>query len=228
MIQEAFFTELPQVSKEYYDHGPQWVGFFLWLSTFYVIPTALLGVYLSKKMPDRHILIIATIIYIIGTVMKINFEFDKPMPQGQYYVGSCILFIGSLMTEASTVAILAKVISPSLKMGFFNAGLLSGTGDTLGRALGNSSFTLFASFGSKSSATETGEGFDYGIRAYSFYWYITATALLIISLITTIIFLPKLQKYTVITIEQNDDDEDLAMMDRSLNDKEKRHMTNAR
>ncbi len=179
-------------------------------------------------MPDRHILIIATIIYIVGTTMKINFEFDKPMPQGQYYVGSCILFMGSLLTEASTVAILAKVISPTLKMGFLNAGLLSGTADTLGRALGNSSFTLFAAFGNESNATEIDPDFDYGIRAYSFYWYITATALLIISLITTIIFLPKLQKYTIITIEQNHDEDDLNIMDRSGNDYEKKHMTNAR
>ena len=180
-------------------------------------------------MPDRHILIIATIIYIVGTVLKINFEFDKPMSQGQYYVGSCILFIGSLLTEASTVAILAKVISPTLKMGFINAGLLSGTADTLGRALGNSSYTLFASFGTLSAATETGtnpetsKDYDHGIRQYSFYWYITATALLVLSLITTIIFLPKLQKYTIITIEQDD----LEIMDKSVN-KEKQHMTNPR
>ena len=226
MIQEAFFTELPQVSKEYYDHGPQWVGFFLWLSTFYVIPTALLGVYLAKKMADRHILIIATIVYIIGTVTKINFEYDKPMPQAQYYIGSCILFIGSLLTEASTVAILTKVISPTLKMGFLNAGLLSGTGDTLGRSLGNSSFTLFASIGSEDSASVIDNDFNYGIRAYSFYWYITCTVLLIISLITTLIFLPKLQKYTIITIERNDDDNDLSIMDKSRDDNEKKYMIN--
>ena len=154
--------------------------------------------------------------------MKINFEFDKPMPQGQYYAGSCILFIGSLLTEAATVAILAKVISPTLKRGFLNAGLLSGTADTLGRSLGNSSFTLFASLGTEANASETGVDFDYGIRAYSFYWYITATAMLVMCLITTFIFLPKLQKHTIITIERNDED-DLDIRDRDM---EKKHLTN--
>lgn len=35
IIQEAFFTELPQLSTEYYQHSSQWVGWFLVLSTFY-------------------------------------------------------------------------------------------------------------------------------------------------------------------------------------------------
>ena len=175
-------------------------------------------------MADRHILIIATVIYIVGTLLKINYEFDKPMPEVQYYAGSCVLFIGSLLTEAATVAILAKVISPTLKRGFLNAGLLSGTADTLGRSLGNSSFTLFTLFGTEENAKNLGADFDYGIRAYSYYWYITATCMLVMCLVTTILFLPKLQKYTIITIERNDED-DMEIMG---GDGEKKHLTNHR
>ena len=172
-------------------------------------------------MADRYILIIATLIYIVGTLLKINYQYDKPMPEVQYYLGSCILFIGSLLAEAATVAILAKVISPTLKRGFLNAGLLSGTADTLGRSLGNSSFTLFTIFGTVDNASEIappGEEWDYGIRAYSFYWYITATAMLVMCLITTILFLPKLQKYTIITIERNEEE------DLDVSDAERKHL----
>lgn len=35
IVQETFFTEIPQLSKEYYQHSPQWVGWFYLLSTFY-------------------------------------------------------------------------------------------------------------------------------------------------------------------------------------------------
>ena len=186
IVQEAFFTELPQLSKEYYDHNSQWVGWFLLISTVYIMPTALIGVYLNKKIADRYVLIIALVIYIIGTLLKINFEYDKPMPQAQYYIGSAIVFIGSLLAEAAAIAIMAKVISPSLKKGFLNAGLLSGTGDTLGKTLGNASFTIF-------SRIDT-------LAAFPFIWYIVATSSLVICLILTLVYFKSLRKYSIIKI----------------------------
>lgn len=143
IIQEAYFTEQPQMFKEYYDYKSQIVGWFMLSLTFVGVPTALLTGAATKKYEDRKILLIGFILYIIGCVSKINFEFDKPQPFAQYIIASAILFIASLVGEAAAISILAKVISPSLKLGFFNAGLLSGTADTIGRALGNSSMTLF-------------------------------------------------------------------------------------
>lgn len=87
-----------------------------------------------------------------------------------------------MISEAGAISILNKVISPTLKRGFLNAGLLSGTLDTIGRALGNSSYTLYV-------------GID-GKFAYLFYWYLTDTILLLILIFLTIYFFPKLQKYT--------------------------------
>ena len=190
IIQEAFFTEIPQMSKEYYNHDSQWVGWFLLLSSVYVMPTALIGVLLNKKLADRYVLVIALIVYLIGTLIKINYEYDQPMPQAQYYIGSAIVFIGSLLAEAASIAIMAKVISPNLKKGFLNAGLLSGTGDTVGRTLGNVSFTIFSSIDT--------------LAAYPGIWYIVATGLLVFCLLLTLIFFKSLQKYSVIKIISDD------------------------
>lgn len=100
------------------------------------------------------------------------------MPVAEFFIASIFIFSGSLISEAGAMSILAKVISPTLKRGFLNAGLLSGTLDTVGRALGNSSYTLFVSFD--------------GQAAYLFYWYLTASILLAILILLTIYFFPKL------------------------------------
>lgn len=145
IIQEAYFTEQPQMFDEYYNYKSQIVGWFMLSLTIVGVPTALLTGAATKRFEDRKILLIGFILYIIGCIAKINFEISAPQPFAQYIIASIILFIASLVGEAAAIAILAKVISPSLKLGFFNAGLLSGTADTIGRAIGNSSMTLFAS-----------------------------------------------------------------------------------
>jgi len=90
------------------------------------------------------------------------------------------------VTEAATVSILNKVISPTLKRGLLNAGLLSGTGDTFGRALGNSSYTLIVGL--------------LNAARYLFTWYIIASGLVVIMIIFNFVFLPILQKYSIIKV----------------------------
>lgn len=146
IIQEAYFTEQPIMLKIYYGFSSQFVGWFMLSLTLVGVPTALITGWATKKYEDRKILLIGFIFYIIGTIGKINYDVYSAMPKVQYFGFSTILFIASLIGESAAISILAKVISPSLKLGFLNAGLLSGTADTLGRALGNSSMTLFSSF----------------------------------------------------------------------------------
>jgi MFS family permease len=142
-IQEAYFTEQPQMFDEYYNYSSQIVGWFVLSLTLVGVPTALLTGAATKKFKDRKILVIGFAIFIIGSLIKINYQFDKKQPFGQYVIGSIILFIASLVAESASISILAKVISPSLKVGFFNAGLLAGTVDTIGKSLGNASMTIF-------------------------------------------------------------------------------------
>ena len=185
MLQEAWFTELPKMALFYYDHSPRLIGWYLLLSTIYAVPVSLFAK-AAKKYPDRYLLIGGYIIFIVAALIKINYTYDGHQNMYQFYVGGSILFCGSLLGEAASIAILAKVISPTLKRGFLNAGLLSGTGDTFARALGNASFTAFTAI--------------QGQEAYSFYWYVTALGLLIIFFIIAICYLDKLQKYSIIRI----------------------------
>lgn len=127
-------------------------------------------------------------IFLLGTILKINFRYNKPMPQAQFYLGSAIVFIGSLLSEAAAISILAKVISPNLKKGFINAGLLSGTGDTLGKAIGNASFTVFSKID--------------GLAAYPGIWYIVASGLIGFCLLLCLISFRSLQKFSVIAVKE--------------------------
>ena len=144
IIQEAFITELPQMFDEYYGYNSQIVGWFLLSLTAVGVPTALLTGAATRKFEDRIILLFGFIVYILACIGKINFEIDADQPFVQYIIASSFLFMGSLITEAAAISILAKVISPSLKLGFFNAGLLAGSADTIGRAVGNVSMTAFS------------------------------------------------------------------------------------
>ena len=55
-IQENMFTELPKIGLFNYGDQPIFVGFFLFLSTVYVLPVALLPVKLKTIMKDKYIL----------------------------------------------------------------------------------------------------------------------------------------------------------------------------
>ncbi len=186
MIQEAFFTELPKIAKHYYNQSNQYVGWYFLLSTIYAVPFSILPNFLSKKWPDRYILLLGFGVFLIGSIIKINFTFREKQNEVQFYVGSSILFAGTLIAEGAAIAILVKVISPTLKRSFLNAGLLSGSGDTFARAIGNASYTLFVFFA--------------GLSGYSFAWYITASGLIAIFLIVSILILNLLQKYTILKI----------------------------
>lgn len=124
--------------------------------------------------------------------MKINYTIDGHINMAQFYIGSSIIFAGSLVTEAAAVSILNKVISPTLKRGLLNAGLLSGTGDTLGRALGNSSYTIIVGI--------------LAVSKYLFTWYLIATGINGILIVLNFVFLPILQKYSIIKVFRNDED----------------------
>ena len=182
MIQEAFFTELPKIGYFFYGYTSQDIGWFLLASTSYAVPLSLAASYAAKKFADRYVMLIGTIVYIVGTILKIDYMYNKKMPVAEFFIASIFIFAGSLISEAGVMSILNKVISPTLKRGFLNAGLLSGTLDTVGRALGNSSYTLYVEFDGKS--------------AYLFYWYLTASVILLIVILLTVYFFPKLQKYT--------------------------------
>ena len=59
-------------------------------------------------------------------------------------IASFVIYVVTLIAESVDIAVLAKVISPSLNSSFFNAGLLSGWADNLGRVVGSITISLAA------------------------------------------------------------------------------------
>lgn len=136
-VQESFFYEIPQVMKAYYGWNSQDVGFTICAASVFAIPIAQSIAPLSKKVEDRAILFWSLVQYLIGILLKVNYQGSTPMPLGLYLTGSGILFVGSLVSETAAISILSKVISPASSAGILNAGFVSGLGDTGGRSLGN-------------------------------------------------------------------------------------------
>ncbi len=125
---------------------------------------------------------------VVGGFIKINYQFNLPMPIEQYYAGSIVFFSGTMIAEASSVALLSKLISPRLKNSYFNAGLLSGSADTIGRSIGNSLITIFAALS--------------GLLSVPFYIYVIGTAIGALFLISNIAFYPQLEKHTTVSVQR--------------------------
>ena len=95
---------------------------------------------------------LASFVLFAGLILSIDFNFDKgPMKRrhmhlGQYIAGSGLTVLGSIMCENILITILMKVSAPTDSIGILNAGLTSGMGATLGRALGNIAFAVAVLF----------------------------------------------------------------------------------
>ena len=63
--------------KEFYGWDSKAVGFTIFASTVFAVPIALSVAPLSKVMQDRQILWWSLLLYLLGTVLKINFKVDK-------------------------------------------------------------------------------------------------------------------------------------------------------
>lgn len=186
LMQEGFFTELPQLSINYYGHSTKWTGFYYLLSILYLLPSFFGSVWLSKKVSDASILMLGLVLLLIACLIKINYEYDKPMREFTFYFGSSLYFAASLIAEAGVSAIIPKVATERVKASFFNAGMIAGTLDTVGRAIGNALFTLYS--------------LTAGKPAVPFYQYIVNGSLAFIMIITTAIFWRYLTKYSYVKI----------------------------
>ena len=60
---------------------------------------------------------------------------------------SVLIFASTLIGEWSIYIILYEVISPGLKPGFINAGIILGTSESFSKAIGIITFIVFTNFG---------------------------------------------------------------------------------
>lgn len=151
LVQEGFFTELPQLSLAYYEHNTKWIGFFYLISIVYVLPVSLAAFWASKYFRDSTILLSGLSLLLVACLIKLNYNFDQPMQEFKFYFGSALYFVSSLVAEAGASSVIPKVASPRYSASFFNAGMFAGTADTLGRASGNALYTLYNSFSGRSA-----------------------------------------------------------------------------
>lgn len=153
-----------------------------------MVPSAVLPIILSQTYGDNKVLFGGLIVLFISCFIKINYSFDGTMPEVQYYAGSILFFASNLVSEVALISVLSKTISPKRKLGFWNAGLLGGSADTLGRAAGNALFTLYS--------------LRQGRQAEPFYAYIIDASLLSILCVLVFIYLPKLRQHSEIHIRE--------------------------
>eukprot|EP01016_Furgasonia_blochmanni_P053376 TRINITY_DN8618_c0_g1_i1.p1 TRINITY_DN8618_c0_g1~~TRINITY_DN8618_c0_g1_i1.p1 ORF type:complete len:423 (+),score=57.52 TRINITY_DN8618_c0_g1_i1:263-1531(+) len=137
VVQEGFFIQLPLLMKDKFQWTPLDVSIFHSVSSLYIIPLVGCMGLLSKKLQDRKILLISLLVLSLGCGIKFDiFGYDN-LHLFQDLIGSVIIYISSMVAESMDISLLAKVISPKLGNGFFNAGLISGWADAGGRAFGS-------------------------------------------------------------------------------------------
>jgi hypothetical protein len=108
------------------------------------------------------------------------------MSKAQYYIGIVVSFSGTLFTEIGAISCLALTISPNLKMGFVNAGVIFVLVDVWATLLGSNLVILL-------------KGID-GVKALPF--YINILSLSIFSVVLGVILLQyhRFQRYKNIKI----------------------------
>lgn len=209
MMQESIITEIPLTVKNLYGYTAQEAGFLICAFTPLTLSLSLLPGYLAIKKNYKlsKMMYVFSILLFILFILKINFNYDQPQNKVYYIIVTCLALSLSLAAEVSLTSMFGKIAPYYIVQSFWNPGLLSGCGDTLGRALGNLGVTIFSSFN--------------GIKSLCFYMYIGWCGILII-LIFIITFklgifvipwkvnvnLAKIGKIDFAKVKQEDEDED--------------------
>ena len=126
------------------------------------------------------------ICYIVGLILKFNWTFDGTQNLYFYLFASSWLFAASFVAEIGCIALLPKVISPTLSAGLMNAGFVSGLADTGGRMFGSIIISVFALLG--------------GPERLCFYLYLFYGIILTIFLVLIIIWYDELQKLVYVQV----------------------------
>ena len=119
-------------------------------------------------------------------LIKINYRFDQPQNEYQYYISSGLFFAITTVIEGSAMAIIAKTIPPALNSGYWNSGLFGGCAELLGRGIGNISFTIYTKFN--------------GLKTQPFLTYIVTSVTIFVCLIILSLQLKRFVKHIEIEI----------------------------
>lgn len=147
MIQESIITEIPLTVKNFYGFSSQDTGFLLLSFTPLTLSMSLLPGYLAlvKKFKNINMMLFFFSCLFITLCLKINLNYDSAQPKIYYMIVTCLSLSFTFATEVSMTAMFGKITPYYIVQSFWNAGLLSGMFDSLGRTLGNSSVSFFNS-----------------------------------------------------------------------------------
>lgn len=138
---------------------------------------------------DSSIMLLGLTTLLMASIVKINYNYGDDQNQYQYYTGSALFYSSTTVVEASAMAIIAKTIPPYLALGYWNAGMLGGSAELLGRTLGNVSFTIYSMFDSTLKN-----------RVEPFFAYVVDSVTIGLMLASSIVLYSKLSKHLEIQI----------------------------
>lgn len=160
MIQESIISEFSLTLKTHYNYSSQEIGFIYLAFTPFTLSMSLIPGYLAqvKKIKNRNLMIGYFTCLLVTIIMKINFGYKDPQNKWYFFIVSCAALSFTLSAEVSMTAMFGKITPYYIVNSFWNAGLLSGLGDTGGRTFGNTAISLCNSID--------------GIEALGFWMYI--------------------------------------------------------
>ena len=180
MTQEACIVEVPYMLQEYHKWTTQEIGFAIAVYTPFTIALALLpGLLAMKGISNTKMMIVFSTMTMLSMFLKVNYAVDEPIPAAMYIFTSGLTLSLTFATEVTMTALFCEWQPYYIKKTFWNAGLLSGLGDTAGKTLGNFSITLFSAFGGK--------------KALPFYMWATLIPIWVIALVLILVNLNELK-----------------------------------
>lgn len=136
------------------------------------------------------ILLSGLVLLLCACIVKINYHFDEPQSEYQYYTGSVLLFFSSMIANAGAGEILYRVVPPSFALRYWNAGMIAGTAELAGKTIGFIAFFFYA-YVNRDSRN----------RAEPFFAYIVNSVVVLLLVLYTCASFKKLQKHNAVTLE---------------------------
>lgn len=157
-----------------------------------VFPSAMVPFVLYKwyGVKESLIVIFGLCLMLASSLVKINYYYNVPMSEYQYYAGSVVFYAATLIAETAIVPMAVKTIPPKMATSFWHAGMIINTADTCGRLLGNVWFTIYAQFDKRTD----------GRMVEPFYAYIVNSAIIAILLVITSVVHKRMKQHMEIEI----------------------------
>lgn len=111
---------------------------------------------------------------LFGIMIKINIFYSRSPNMYYYIFSSTFLLSSTLAVESSFVMLFGTICPDHINNSFWSAGMLSGLGDTFGRAIGNADITVFSRVDGRRALSFWLYVFDFSI--YFFFFLVSIVA----------------------------------------------------